>query len=97
MGIGICGILKPDGKFVKCKFGEHCKKLFKVPIQIREKCLWFSSPMNGNGSNSSVACENWDNGITQSQYNWVIKHKNCFDKGQLICLDIIFQGYVKII
>lgn len=90
------GILTPSGKFLKCRFGEHGIKSLEIPTSIRERCLWFSSRMNSNSNDSAVGCEDWNNGITQSQYDWIIKNKEHFDVMQLMCLDMVFDGLIQI-
>lgn len=95
--MGICGILRPTGRFTHCKYGQHSKFLNKIKWDIREKCICFSSLTNGNGCNSAVCYEDWSIGITKKQYNWIIEHKEYLDDIQLMCLDIVFDGYVKIL
>lgn len=83
---GISGLLKGNGEFIECEYGNHYSILNSMEYTEREKCITFSSSIKiWNNDNNSAIGWNREIGITKHQYNWIIKNKDTFDNMQFKC------------
>ncbi|WCK57140.1 hypothetical protein PP175_28540 (plasmid) [Aneurinibacillus sp. Ricciae_BoGa-3] len=89
MGIGLCGILTPEGKWHACEFGKHYQLIseLNIPRYKEDAYIPFSSRMLSDDlkpfyPDSSAVGINWDKGVTQAQYDWIVAHFDEMDDSQ---------------
>lgn len=97
MGVGVSGILRPNGEFLKCNFGEHYTIADKIPQAEEYSCVVFSSrTLDEKGIDSAVYVD-ITVGVTHEQYEWIVSHKDDFDNVQLECfIGKILEGKIRI-
>lgn len=72
---GITGILRPNGEFLSCNYGNHGLIATTIPQEEEMSCIYFSS-----SNIDSLLYLNDE--ITKEQLKWVIHHINEFDEEQ---------------
>lgn len=71
--IGISGILRPNGKFISCSYGDHGKASSEIPEKEADCCIYLSSGMETlNDENVSIIYFN--DKISKNQLHWFFKN-----------------------
>ena len=87
---GITGILRPNGEFISCDYGNHCVIAKNIPTKEEELCIYFSSSIKSIGTDKNSIIY-FSNNITQEQLLWIIRNISKLDLNQYI----IWINYVK--
>lgn len=88
MKSGLTGILRPNGIFVECDYGNHCEIAEKIDKSEEMDCIYFSS--NLYDIKSSLLYLNED--ITNKQLMFFIKNIKSLDETQYK----LWVEYIKI-
>ena len=75
---GITGILRPNGEFLMCSYGNHCVIATKIPKEEENDCIYFSSD-----DNYSVIYFNEN--LTTKQFQWLVNNIDLLDDVQYKC------------
>ena len=78
---GFTGILRPNGIFVSCDYGNHCTIAIDIPQEEEISCIYFSSSIKsmGNDNNSVIYfCEE----VTKNQLLWIMENIDGLDDKQ---------------
>lgn len=79
--IGISGILRPNGNFISCSYGNHGNAASEIPKNESEYCIYLSSGMETlNDENVSIIYFN--DKISKKQLKWFFKNFFKLDKTQ---------------
>lgn len=78
---GITGILRPNGKFVDCNYGNHCAIAIEIPEEEGEFCIYLSSSYESlnNYDNSTIY---FSETVTKAQLKWLMMNIDKLDKKQ---------------
>lgn len=93
-GMGIAGILLPDGEFWKCGFAQHYMIVDKIPKSLENDCVYFSSTLDYAGEGMiylGYLSEEATFYLTEEQEEWINKNKTYLDKQQRIDLCDMFR------
>lgn len=78
MNKGLTGILRPNGEFLKCDYGNHCFIAKTIPKEEEMDCIYFSS----NVENIKSSLLFFNKNPTKEQYLFIVKNLNNFDETQ---------------
>ena len=78
---GLTGILRPNGVFVECSYGNHGLASSKIPQTEEEKCVYLSSSKETQ-KNDKASIVYFNETITQKQFAWFLMNFNELDKKQ---------------
>lgn len=74
---GLTGLLRPNGVFLECSYGNHCVIAETIPIEEEMNCIYFSSNENVESS-LLFFCDN----PTKKQYQFIIQNLDKLDTTQ---------------
>ena len=77
MSKGLTGILRPNGEFLKCSYGNHGVIAKKIPVEEEMTCIYFSGKHNRTNSLLYLNDE-----ITIAQLKWIMKNIDSLDENQ---------------
>lgn len=78
---GVTGILRPNGEFIDCEYGNHCVIAITIPKEEDELCIYFSSSIKSLGDdNNSIIY--FSDTVTKEQLLWIMKNIEKLDKKQ---------------
>lgn len=84
-GIGVCGILTPEGTFLKCNNAEHHKLVKDISLENQHRCIYFTSFCDGIRKEGNISASPSFQQATREQLGWINKHQFFFDEGQNHC------------
>lgn len=79
--MGISGILRPNGVFVPCSYGNHGEAASEIPKKEEEFCIYLSSGME-TLNDETVSIIYFNKIIYKKQIYWFIKNYFKLDKTQ---------------
>lgn len=85
-GQGVCGILTPEGIFLKCSNAEHHKLVTEISLEIQHRCIYFTSFCDGIRIEGNVSASPTFQRASQGQIAWIYMHQSFFDEGQNYCV-----------
>lgn len=71
--IGVTGVLRPNGEFISCSYGNHGEATKNIPPEEEEQCVYISSGMETKKSDQASVVYYPDE-ITPYQEQWLIIH-----------------------
>jgi hypothetical protein len=87
-GMGLCGILLPDGEFRMCGNAEHYMLTSDMEFELQTQCVYFSSMLNGDGGNVTLSPFG-EKRMTGAQMGWVSRHGHYMDENQHFMYDLL--------
>lgn len=78
---GLTGVLRPNGVFLSCTYGNHGVIAENIPIEEEMDCIYLSSSMETN-LNDEQSLLYFNDEITKEQLMWFFKNINNLDDKQ---------------
>ena len=79
--MGISGILRPNGIFVSCSYGNHGMASSEIPEKESEYCIYLSSGMETKNSDKESIIY-FTEKMTKEQKKWFLRNYFKLDKVQ---------------
>ena len=79
--MGVSGILRPNGVFIPCSYGNHGLAAGMIPEKETEFCIYLSSGIEA-GLDESSSLIYFNEKITRQQLQWLFIHYFKLDKTQ---------------
>ena len=79
---GITGILRPNGEFVSCNYGNHCTIAIDIPEEEGEFCIYLSSSFDSSLNSYENSTIYFPTTVTKAQLLWLMKNIDTLDVKQ---------------
>ena len=79
---GLTGILRPNGEFISCNYGNHGKITVNIPQEEEFLCIYFSGTEDNNTNKEFKSMLYLNDYITPKQLSWIAKNIDKLDETQ---------------